>query len=212
MQNSQYWIGPLCINPRLIPTEEHGAAFALVSSLHTVGQYVVRFHADLELFEQSRQRSREDWRAREWIFLAARDGAMTLFHFGEFIDEGIRLDGCPTLAQRIDPKPMREARSKFSKTFPHTRIIRHSIAHDGENKTPKRYFDENNFVNETNITKIKIDPNAKIAISDSLFDNRYVITYDKSTFSYVLDENSLTLLHSIAKIYMSSFDNIAVKR
>ena len=210
MQNSQYWIKPLCINPRLIPTEEYGAAFALALSLDAIGRYVVRFDADLELFEQSRQRSREDWRAREWSFLAARDGAMTLFHFGQFIHEGMRLDGCPTLAQQIDSKPMREARNKFRKTFPNTRIIRHSVAHDGENQASQRYLEEDKFVTNANIPELSVT-RSKISISDSLVDDKFTMTYNNSIVQYALNRNSLITLHSIAIIYMSSFRNIVIK-
>jgi len=65
--------------------------------------------------------------------MAARDGALTIYHFGSTID-GIRksLRSCPALSGPIDRQKLTNAGKLFEAKFPGYIAIRHVVSHYGD--------------------------------------------------------------------------------
>src|SRR5262245_13588954 len=68
-----------------------------------------------------------------WQFIAARDAAMTVYHFG-IILHAIRsqLGRYPTLLAAVNTKKIKEAYTRFLHAFPRAELIRHCIAHTAD--------------------------------------------------------------------------------
>ena len=74
----------------------------------------------------------------QWPMLAARDGAMSVYHFGVAM-EGIKksLPSYPTIDAGVDKKQIRIATNLFRKYFPRPEAIRHVVAHSAEEISAK---------------------------------------------------------------------------
>ena len=73
--------------------------------------------------------------SKNWMFVAARNGGMTIYHFGR-AKEGLHvsLGTTPTLRAMLDKAQLRRASKLFDKTFPTFIQMRHAIAHSEEAK------------------------------------------------------------------------------
>lgn len=70
---------------------------------------------------------------RAWSPLAARDGAMTLFHFSKTLDAlKACVANCPSISRVVDHDEFRDIRRSFKKQFPDFEGVRHGVAHSGE--------------------------------------------------------------------------------
>jgi hypothetical protein len=67
---------------------------------------------------------------RSWELMAAREGAMTIYHFGQAlaaIAPAVRQ--CSSIADRVDYAALRLARKSFKAAFPNHYAIRHVVGH-----------------------------------------------------------------------------------
>ncbi len=125
------------------PIEEQEAIWNLNLALSSLNNYLKDFQAALALFDfcesqcQALQERREpiprNW-LMPWQFIAGRDGAMTIFHFGKTI-ESIKESGffgCPTLKAKIDHAQLRIGAKLFRQWFRDFERVRHSVAHAAE--------------------------------------------------------------------------------
>jgi hypothetical protein len=93
-----------------------------------------------KLFREAarRQALRQEFEPRrrvfsEWMFIAARQGAICLFNLGKSM-EGVRADlkKCPSLNALVDQEKVSEATRILRERFPRFEGIRHFVAHDAE--------------------------------------------------------------------------------
>jgi hypothetical protein len=148
-------LGPIEWLPQLdrdkIPIAEHPALQHIVGLLTALAVQERNFRTAVLLFEASHQENSElanavssgvlDFgtldRATDtlsgWQSIAARDGAMTIYHFGCTV-EAIKasLPRCPTLNAGVDHSNLRMARKLFESHFPGYKDIRHVVAHTAE--------------------------------------------------------------------------------
>jgi hypothetical protein len=65
-----------------------------------------------------------------WEMMAARDGALAIYHFGQALTAVARgLGACPTIRARVDHSALRLARRAFEQSFPSYDAIRHAVGH-----------------------------------------------------------------------------------
>lgn len=68
----------------------------------------------------------------EWLFMAAREGAATIYKFDEDFEAiGINLNKSPTVLQKIDTTAKKAAEKSFSVAFPGIFGVRDSTQHGG---------------------------------------------------------------------------------
>jgi hypothetical protein len=124
-----------------LPEEEHEAALQVTTALRAMMFYQHDFRAALALFDFSRAeiertRGTDDLDrsfVSEWTFLAGRDGAMSIFHFGKSIKIiNNALGKCPTVRRLMDESELKRGRKLMQQLFPNFESVRHSIAHSAE--------------------------------------------------------------------------------
>ena len=125
--------------PRFVTTglseKERDATATLARSLGGLDNYVRDFHAALALFDfaEAQALNSEAHDTIQWCFIACRDGAMTIYHFGQtlqYVREALR--SCPTIKSLVDPKLLRLTSKKFDARFPDFIPLRNAIAHRSE--------------------------------------------------------------------------------
>jgi hypothetical protein len=115
----------------------------LERSLGYLNNYVANFSETLSLFDfcqtqvdafvGDKIRNPEFSRIRAWQRIAARDGAMTVFHFGKTL-EGINASrrDLPTAFKMVNRNKQGAAIKLLRDQFPHWERLRHAVAHAGE--------------------------------------------------------------------------------
>ncbi len=76
----------------------------------------------------------------DWCGIAARDAAMSVYHFGETRRAiSSSLGKCPSLNAQVDAEKLRAARKAFDREFPDAVQLRHAIGHLAEQlSTPQK--------------------------------------------------------------------------
>ncbi|RVG68165.1 hypothetical protein [Sinorhizobium meliloti] len=121
-----------------IPEEEHEIATHLSFLLYKLHTYAEDFLSGLLLFDNVgtlAERAGPEYEriVSKWLFIAARDGAMTIFHYGKVLHL-IRssMGKCPAFRSRVDVDALRQCARDFDAAFPLYIQIRNAIAHAGE--------------------------------------------------------------------------------
>jgi hypothetical protein len=124
-QNASDW--PPHFNLNGLPEAERRIARNLLSSLPSLRGFENDFRIALELFDYS------DRHQKGWHFIAARDGAMTIFHFAKVLENMMASIGqCPTILALVDRDKFKKVRKNLRELFPRFEAVRHSVAHAGE--------------------------------------------------------------------------------
>ena len=138
-----------------LPLEERESADFISVLLAELVSYSYDFWAALNLFDYASTKlpGVQDMDIEQkqlftrWLLIAAKDGAMTIYHFGETLDL-IRggLKDCPTLRELTHIDDLKSADKDFDKLFPNYVRLRHAIAHEAVvAKTPReKYIDTDN--------------------------------------------------------------------
>lgn len=153
------------------------------------------------------------WTTGGWQSLAARDGALTIYHFGCAI-EGLKnsLSACPSLNARIDRPPLRHAAKIFETSFPGYLAIRHVVAHVADlsktidkkvSHSVKGEFSKGGFRSS--------DPFGVTWLRGNMNGSTYAVTFEGQAFSYDLTRASVDKLRSIKELIYSAFKTVAIK-
>jgi hypothetical protein len=130
-----------------LPEAERSKADELNLVIWELGANVAHFRHAVELLrfcseEIATLPANEDKRERmrnflAWRLVAARDGAMTLFHFSKLLSRILPLArACPTIWPHVEIDTVRSARRQFRKQFAKAEDHRHVIGHAGEQSLP----------------------------------------------------------------------------
>jgi len=130
-----------------LPPDERGEAQVIADALIGLDNFAKNFWAALSLFTYASSEYRkadllpEDGREWvmslyfSWLFVAGRDGAMTVFHLVKSIEViQDRLHCCPTLAAEIDLLALRKVRKTFQRSFKDWEGVRHTVGHSADLK------------------------------------------------------------------------------
>ena len=210
---SQYSIISPSINLDLLPPGERDAAWNLNSSINGLAAYVSDFQAALELFDFSqffRRRNFVNQQFSKWQFLAARDGAMTMYHFSRvLIHSGKSFRECPSLLDLIDRSLLREPRRRFETQFPNVVRVRHSVAHTAEMTETTKARDGNAFSGSIDRAPLIKAENVKgLMITNSLSNREFTTTYEGDIISYEISSATLDTLSSIAREFYQAFEPV----
>jgi len=171
-----------------------------------MAKYVADFESALSLFEFADDQDRADeWVVRGWKWVAARDGAMSIYHVQKTLSGiGHWTKSCPTLFAAVDREALKIARKVFEEVFPNSENMRHAVAHHGEfaerrkrkgsDGTDKDYEGEG--ISIRNVQDIELD---------MLDNSRYTITYEGNVISYDLSTKSYTALLDVLYAFYGAF-------
>lgn len=210
----------------LVPTIHYNMPEAERETVHEIGiwlymldSFVADFYAAIELFDYSEIHLKPGFEnipatpppspsmrpnfPMKWEFIAARDGAMTIYHFKKTM-KAIRgsVGAAPSLLEQVDTEKLKLASNLLDSYFPRADKLRDLVAHAAET-TIKPFAP-----NTTNEQR----PN--VLVLHSLAGRRYTSDYRGETFSYELSEASMGKLNSVKLRIFEGFDlvNIHIRK
>jgi hypothetical protein len=148
------------------------------------------------------------WTTGGWQLMAARDGALTIYHFGRAI-EGLRnsLGFCPALSSQVDSRKIKNAQKIFESRFPDNIEIRNAVAHvaDFSQTTEKKTshavkgpFKTKWFSSE--------DPLGVTWLPGNMNGHTYAVTFMGKPYTYDLSFESASKLRDVKVQIFSAFD------
>jgi hypothetical protein len=133
---------PPFFNVAGMPEQERVSTWHLWDLLDDLNAFSADFEAGVRLLEHCRslhftalENDSTDERLKfRWLFIPARDAALSLYHFGWVLTTSIpqALGRCPTVRGKLDPDAVKAIRREFQDRFPDYHSLRHAIGHAAE--------------------------------------------------------------------------------
>lgn len=196
------------ISSNNMPEEERGTAHLFSHALSDLQRYITDFAAAISLMDipvpEPKPNSDDHTTIIQWHFIAARDGAMSVYHFGKTLHALHSSYGSllPTLWKAVDTNQFKIAWRLFDSQFPHIDLIRHAVAHSGElTRTPKDY--EQNVVTGA-YTGHGIKMGAGASATFTFLSNRtFVISIEKKVLAIEISMATLAKMDRCAMLFYS---------
>lgn len=172
--------------------------------LQRLVSYAEDFSAALSLFNFCKQ---FDVRLTgDWAFVAARDGAMTIYHIGKTIElTRAALKRTPALSAMVSTDTLSEAGKKYRQTFPTFEKVRHAVSHSSELFRDKKHHEKNSFSGSYDDGYIRVEDSASVVISNGLMGRNYTNTIDGKIVSYEISEATKHVVYDCVNTFMSAF-------
>jgi hypothetical protein len=141
-----------------------------------------------------------------WPFIAARDGAMSIYHAYTILD-GIRQSLATTteLAELVDRKALKAAGNIFHSHFQSFEDVRDAVAHIGEKMGTPAKFDRHSFSGSFEGEGIKADDVKGLTLSNHLAGRRYSNSWRNKVLTYELSGESLDRLDEARRHLWAAF-------
>lgn len=145
---------------------------------------------------------------RKRLFVAARDGGMTIFHIADALEGlGSWFQGTPAFLAEIDTTKFRAARNYFDRAFPHFVGMRDAIAHRAElTKNPASVA--RNQVSGPLVSpggRIELKEGATNIIMSNLEGRHFSQSHKGELLSYELSDNTLRELEVVRDTVYEAF-------
>lgn len=139
---------------------------------------------------------------RGWSFIAARDGAMTIYHFGRQLDiTNKAVATCSVLDQTRVKPVLAHAGELFRNNFPFFARIRHAVGHEAANRAdPKKHWQSGKLKTE----KSSIDAGGDFLFSHNLENRTFSVAYEKETYKYDVSIETLGKLKAVVRVLKES--------
>lgn len=201
------------------PPEQQRAAKTIQFAIYDLESYLENLLSAVTLFEFCHARRRRieageqlglDYfleQLSQWRFIAARDGAMSIWHSWHSI-EGVRraLPTCPALLAAVDTEKVRNACKLFRTSFPHFEAVRHAVAHTAELIKNEKSFALNSFSGSYLGAGITIEDGAKnVMLQNSLQGDEYTATFEGKIVTYRLNQDSVLKLAAVRNLFYEAF-------
>lgn len=207
--------GIFILNEREFAASELADANDLRNNLRMLSRYVNNFTSALSLFRfcetklfdklQSLDHSDQQMLVN-WQRIAARDGAMSIYHFFETMGAAKTcLNKCKIAAVKTNKERFKEARMIFKKAFPISQYLRNSVAHPHEFSFSQDNLRKHGFTGTQKKGSFAIEESTNCVIGDALDGCRYVTTHNNKIIDYNLDVNSYNALRHTEIVFMSAF-------
>lgn len=198
---------PWVLTDRSASREKHEAAWHVRNQLEQLVRFSTAFHTAVSVFDFGRgnmqaARMRDGSGARvdhalSWMRLAARDGALTIFHYQKSLD-GLKASvaDCRDFLA-VDHTALRAQSRTFRVRFPDFDTVRHAVAHSGEVlKTPKTR-DQHVFRGPLDHSAFFISAGSSFMMTETLNGRRFSNTYDGKLASYEVSWDNWRALNEI---------------
>jgi hypothetical protein len=200
---------------RLLPEAERSVARIIEANLMRMNDYVKNFHAAIDLFESCAQQIKSCIDAKKydtldkwtsWQFIAARDGAMTIYHFGKAMSgtkSSLRLS--PTLKSSVNSAKLKSAGRLFTDYFPEQESVRNAVAHSGELANTTESLTTNAFDGSYKSDFLDIANASDFMIQDSLQGRLFTTSYRGKIITYEIGYLNLIRLNGVKEDFYSAF-------
>jgi hypothetical protein len=199
---------PPRIAVQALPEGERDAAHLVSTNLQSFEAHVRDFQSALALYNycQLLRNGPNMGDACNWSFIAARDGAMSVYHSYRALD-GIRqtLTKAPTLVAMVNRAALKSAGKIFHERFSSFEDVRDAVAHAGEKtKTPEQYA-KHSFSGNMNEGGIIATNVRNLTISNALSGRRYTNTWEGRIVTYELSQQSHSHLEAAKGFLWEAF-------
>jgi hypothetical protein len=214
----------------LVPEEERDEGWQLITSLFGLEQLTDAFKIAVQLFnfagsELARARNERNapvaelgadphriWKEKSailfgWQHMAARDGALQIYHIGKIITKviGAQLKNVPHIRCHVDSDKFKRATRLFLSSFPNYELIRDAVAHSHYELASSASKFRSHAPDRIDIAGLATG--SGVFITNSLWVNKYIITKDKKVASFEISEASYAVLESVRTQFITGFDN-----
>ncbi|HEY8066660.1 MAG TPA: hypothetical protein VIF40_18325 [Methylosinus sp.] len=182
-----------------LPESERDEAFALQRNVASLTGIYDSFEAAVTLFEDCSgppprldgDESRIDMKKhnlhKNWRFIAAKSGAMSIYEFYQIIHSiNKSIKKCPTLAPLVDINERKKSAKLFDDAFPKFGGIRNSLAHGAEATSDNE-----------KILRHALMPfggELTILMNSAIIGNEFCITVDGTILGYLVSRESVDKL------------------
>jgi hypothetical protein len=131
--------------------------------------------------------------ASRWRFIACNECVLELYHLRARFEkiQSIRLRDCPSLRAFVNMPRLKSARKRLDEHFPHIEVLRHAIAHKGENEAHPEVH----------------APDGQYALAGFREPDRFSVPY-KGELPYLdITEQTLQRITDIANDFIGAFDS-----
>ena len=198
----------------MLGRQPEGSKDEFTSLFFTLGaakSYVAAFEAALDLFGSTQASASatsdraEARRYRAFAFIAARDGAMSLYHYSKVAEH------CGTLGNKLaeqsvyfDRRTFKVAKLKFRQAFPHVVNIRNAVGHSAE--ITGEEHDRHVIKTEVEKGGFVKKGSGQLFIMNSLSGSEFINTYMGKLISYNINLESLTTLVECCRGLFAAFE------
>lgn len=206
-----------------LPPEEHDAVRVLENLLCELENYARAFQAALRLYNFSSGQGRQQLAAHraqggsiddstelsnmlsEWGRIAARDGAMSIYHFYKAM-EGIRdsIGSSPTLLGLVDISTLRYTVKLFKSKFPYVERMRNALAHAAEFRQTVQK-DRRNTARGKQKGFGYDSSGPYTIIQNSIIHGAYTATYEGQIIKYDISDESLNQMLRAKDAFYNAF-------
>jgi hypothetical protein len=218
-QGGMIYSRPPTIETESLPSEEGLiVSWNLRNSLVRLFVHARDFEAALGLFDFANEHltsptlsNEQASMLKEWVRLAGRDGAMSIYHFGMTLRATQKLifRDCPVLSSRLGnaKSKFRTVNKSFNRTFPRWEKLRQAVAHAAENFSDPDERPKHFVAGPLSIEGLPRQGGAetKIALYNVIAGRQFVYTFEKQVCSYQLSKESLNRLGEIRDMYYFIF-------
>lgn len=141
-----------------------------------------------------------------WLFVPARDGAISLFHYIKvlgFIRSSFQ--NCPTFRSAVDTDSLRRSEKAFKECFPFAESLRHAVAHAAELVKSEAEIKKHG-VSNYNKGSTRIEGNGRVILRDHLDGDTFTYTFEGECVYYDLNQDTI---NNIAKITQDIFNSFS---
>jgi hypothetical protein len=128
-----------------------------------------------------------------WRQIAARDGALQIYHIGAVIGKfREHLRSSPTLQSLLDRQKLRNATKLFESYFPNYRLIRDSIGHSFFEVAPNAKGHQQHAVDSKELPRLSLNakPGKNVSIKDYPNGSNYVAIFENKVATYEISDNN----------------------
>jgi len=184
--------------------EEQEEILIAENHLDRLVKYAEDFSAALSLFNFCNQFHHR--LTGEWLFVAARDGAMTIYHIGKTMElTRAAIKRAPSLAAMVLEEPLSEAGKKYRTSFPTFEKMRHAVSHSSELFRDRDSHAKNSFSGSYNDGYIAIENSHRVVVANSLLGRKYTNTIDGKIISYEISEPTKLIVYDCVNTFLSGF-------
>ena len=184
-----------------LPKYDRKDAYQCQSNLQAIEGYCQDFARALQLYHFSGAQSlmwvssphhgMHDMFA-SWKFIAARDGAMSIYHFAKSMDgANTWAFRCESTKEKIDRSALGRAFALLRTHFPRFEAMRHAIAHAGEIAKNPKWLADHSFNGSYDSNMIKLENSTGTAIKNGLMNNIYIATFNNEIQEYEISQRTL---------------------
>lgn len=200
-----HYVVPPHINTYPIPNEEREFVSRLNTSLDFIRTHVGHFAAAVSLMDYCMEHAD---RYHAWAPIAARDGGIQLFNFGEAMKAvHLLLPKIAVVKDIVDAAEVKKARDFFQGKFPKNEDIRNAISHAGEQRKLKDPMRVHAFKKKKEVAPGGTfdGRQGKNMFGTSLQDRQFTTNWNAKIVSYELSAESLANVGQSLEMFWAPF-------